>query len=146
MSAIDLETLRSLLSDTEPVNRATVHNQIDNLLSESAASASWTDSVQAIVAVVGTVLMLLGAGLTGYLNLREPLNAAVKDIARIESSYKVQCEKLSVVDNQSEHNKDLLEHADIRNQFHRERMNARLDKIEKFIGDKHGSTLLTNGN
>lgn len=135
MSSIDLSKLASILSDDQSSeDNSSVHNKIDRLITRKP---SWTESMMAIIAMCTLFFGLFASGLTGYLNLREPLKAAIKDIQRIELSYKTITSSIRNMEVNINTLKNSLEHHEIRDEYTIEKINARLVIIEEFIKNTH---------
>ena len=142
MPSIDLSKLAEILSDSKSgEDEAYVHHKIDKLLLNKNPGG-WTQSMIAIVSLCTLIILLCGVGLTGYLNLREPLHSVIADIKRHKTDDLILLERVRLSEIKSEHIEDHMDKYEIKSQYFDERTIARLNKIEKFIGKAHGMVLL----
>lgn len=134
MSSIDLAKLADILADKTDYDKASVYNAIDSLIARR--NPGWTESVTAIVSIIAVTITLFIGGLTGYLNLREPLSSVIKDVERMELFNKDLCHNIGEVEGRLESLKDLHTKESIHNKYLIESIEKRLYKVEIILGER----------
>jgi len=142
MPVIDLSKLVAALSeDQSNEDIESIYRKLDRLTPQTE-HPSWAQSTSAIVSLCMLLFGLLATGLTGYLNLKEPLNMATNNIQLLEKKHDELCSRISRLEIKTEQVKDIIGHNSIRIDYSVERTKSRLNKIEKFIVTSHGVIVL----